>query len=74
MRRNNLLPLLVLGVLGFLAYKKSKESTIPYAAATLLPEGGYTEVPTFKAEWAGSELYAQTGTVLPSGAARDLIR
>ena len=76
MRKN--LPWIVLGVIAYFAYRKwqeSRTSAVTAAAQTMLPEGGYSVAPpTFKAEWAGSELYKQTGSVLPSGAAREMIR
>ena len=68
------LPWIILGVIAYLAYRKWAESSQASAAQALLPEGGQSRAPTFKAEWAGSELYKQTGSVLPSGSARDLIR
>jgi hypothetical protein len=65
--------LFAFGIGLYLLAKRSGAATPPPAGAAA---GGYTPVhaPTFKAEWAGADLYAQTGSVAPSGAARTLIR
>lgn len=56
-----------------IARRANAGAGLPPAA---LPEGGYTRVPDafFRAEHAGSDLYHATGSVLPSGSVRDLIR
>lgn len=64
---------LALGVGLYLYSKRGTAQQVPTrdSRGVAVP---YTPVPTFRAEWAGADLYAQTGSVLPSGASRELIR
>lgn len=69
MKRNTLL-YVALGVAAYFLWKKSQQP----AASTPTATTTAPILPTFRDEWAGSDLYRETGSVLPSGSARDLIR
>lgn len=78
MRKQTKLVLILAGV-GVLWYMRkqaqAKAAAVAAAAAAAGAQGpSIPALPVYQDEWAGSELYQQTGTVLPSGAARDLIR
>jgi hypothetical protein len=52
------------------AAPKPQAPAMPTAAQVIAP----LAPPTFLPEWAGADLFRETGSVLPSGAARELIR
>jgi hypothetical protein len=72
MKRGNTLLYILLGVAAYFLWKKSQPQPI-VASAPAAPTTAPV-LPMFRDEWAGSDLYRETGSVLPSGSARDLIR
>lgn len=69
MRKSTLL-WIVAGVAAYFLWRQTKQAaTLPAYAPDAAPS-----LPVFRDEWAGSDLYRETGSVLPSGSARDLIR
>jgi hypothetical protein len=81
MRVQNMVLIGLLGAGVYLLLRNLRErAAVPQPVSTGFQSGGatagYTQVPEsfFKAEQAGSDLYKAYGSVLPSGASRDLIR
>lgn len=72
MNKNTLLMLAVVAVGAFVILRRLREQAITAVA----PAGGYTKVPGFVLgpEHTGEALRRATGSVLPTGSARELIR
>jgi len=72
MNRNTLMMLAIVAVGAFFMLRRLREQAI----VAVVPPGGYTKVPGFVLgpEHAGEELRRATGSVLPTGAMRELIR
>lgn len=72
MKRDTLIMLAVLAAGAYFILRRLRDE----AVTAVVPAGGFTKVPSFTLgpQHAGAELQRATGSVLPSGAARELIR
>jgi len=72
MNRDTLLMLAIVAVGAFFILRRLREQAI----VAVVPSGGYTKVPGFVLgpEHAGEELRRATGSTLPAGTMREMIR